>query len=89
MPGILKFKIGNAVFAGLEKDMKRYQAFSNQQSNRRLLKGDSLEIRDVYSHLLAANKSSKAERPLFSPEDLVSESSLLITGGNTLSLCLR
>ena len=81
MPGILRLKLGNILFAKLNADMKRYEAFANEQSTRRLGLGDKAEHADVYSHLLKANKANKGGRPLFTPHDLIGESSLLITGG--------
>ncbi|KAH6639969.1 cytochrome P450-like protein [Truncatella angustata] len=84
MPGILRLKIGNLLFASLNEAMKRYEAFANQQSSRRLAMDSNLETADVYSHLLAANQNCMKEgnKVLFTPEDLVGESSLLITGGS-------
>ncbi|KAK8045563.1 cytochrome P450 [Apiospora rasikravindrae] len=84
MPGILRFKIGNILFAKLNAAMKRYEAFANSQSTRRLALDPELKANDVYSHLLAANNKAteRGERALFTPEDLVGESSLLITGGS-------
>lgn len=82
MPGILRLKLGNILFTRLNQDMKRYEAFANQQSRRRLAMGDDSKIPDVYSHLLRANEASK-DRPLFTDHDLVGESSLLITGGKS------
>lgn len=81
MPAILHLKIGNLLFAKLNKDLLRYEAFANQQSTKRLALGDAAEHKDVFSHLLLSNKSSKPENPLFTPADLVGEASLLITGG--------
>ncbi|CAI6336778.1 unnamed protein product [Periconia digitata] len=83
MPGILRLKIGNLFFAELNKDLHRYEAFANQQSTKRLaLSEDDAVHKDVYSHLLVANKNSKPGTMLFRPADLVGESSLLITGGS-------
>lgn len=81
MPGILRLKLGTILFAKLNKDMRRYEAFSNQQSQKRLALGSELESKDVYSHLLASNEASRNGKPLFTATDLVGESSLLITGG--------
>ncbi|KAK7733126.1 hypothetical protein SLS53_008314 [Cytospora paraplurivora] len=81
MPSILRLKLGHILFAKLNQDMKRYEAFANQQSRKRLAMGDEAEMPDVYSHLLKANRASK-DRPLFTDHDLVGESSLLITGGS-------
>lgn len=79
----MRLKIGNLLFANLHKDLKRYESFSNVQSSKRLALGDGVPIPDVYSHLLDANKTStkQGSPPLFTPNDLVGESSLLITGG--------
>jgi hypothetical protein len=81
MPGILRLKIGNLLFAKLNKDLRRYEDFANQQSTKRLALGDATAYQDVYSHLLQANNKSDSENLLFKPADLVGESSLLITGG--------
>ncbi|KAK8018790.1 isotrichodermin C-15 hydroxylase [Apiospora marii] len=84
MPGILRLKIGNILFAKLNEAMKRYEAFANTQSAKRLAMDSAIKTSDVYSHLLAANLKcvEKGERALFTPTDLVGESSLLITGGS-------
>ncbi|KAK8131617.1 cytochrome P450 4A5 [Apiospora sp. TS-2023a] len=84
MPGILRLKIGNILFAKLNKAMKRYEAFANKQSTKRLAMDPAIQTGDVYSHLLTANLKcrDKGERALFTPTDLVGESSLLITGGS-------
>lgn len=82
MPGILRLKIGNILFSKHINDMKRYEAFANQQTRRRLAMGNDAKDADVYSHLLRANEASK-DNPLFSEHDLVGESSLLITGGQS------
>ena len=81
MPGILRLRWGSIVFAKLNKDMRRYEAFSNQQSQKRLALGNDLGSKDVYSHLLASNETSRTGKPLFTATDLVGESSLLISGG--------
>lgn len=81
MPAILRLKIGNLLFAELNKDLQRYEQFAKDMSTKRLALGDEAPHQDVYSHLLAANKKSKTGTPLFKPADLVGESSLLITGG--------
>lgn len=83
MPGILRLKIGNFLFAKLNEDTKKYEAFARKQSTRRLALGDNIEVSDVYSYLLNADKIriKQGAKPLFTPEDLVGESSLLITGG--------
>jgi hypothetical protein len=82
MPAILRLKIGNLLFAELNKDLLRYEAFANKQSTKRLGLGRDTAHKDVYSHLLVANENTKTGAPLFTPADLVGESSLLITGGN-------
>ncbi|KAI1394478.1 cytochrome P450-like protein [Hypoxylon trugodes] len=82
MPWILRLKLGNILFAKLNTDMKRYEAFANEQSSKRLALENSPRVPDVYSYLLESNKSSKEGNSLFSPHDLVGESSLLITGGS-------
>ena len=81
MPGILRLNLGSIVFAKLNKDMRRYEAFSNQQPQKRLALGNEFESKDVYSHLLASNEASRNGKPLFSATDLVGDSSLLITRG--------
>ncbi|KAL9619185.1 MAG: hypothetical protein Q9160_006194 [Pyrenula sp. 1 TL-2023] len=81
MPGLLRLKLGKILFAKLNEDMQRYEAFSNEQSRRRLALNDTVNSKDVYSHLLASNKANGAGKQLFTPTDLVGESSLLITGG--------
>ena len=81
MPGILRLKLGSILFAKLNKDMRRYEAFSNEQSQKRLALGNELESKDVYSHLLASNEASRNGESLFTATDLVGESSLLITSG--------
>ncbi|KAI9658000.1 MAG: hypothetical protein M1821_002660 [Bathelium mastoideum] len=83
MPWLLRLKIGNLLFPKLNKDMKRYEAFARKQSMRRLKMGVHTIARDVYSYLLQANEASKESQPLFTPEDLVGESSLLITSGES------
>lgn len=90
MPGILRLKIGNILFAKLNESMKRYEAFANKQSAIRLNMNESIKSSDVYSHLLTANQKcvGKGDRPLFTPTDLVGESSLLITGGKQFSAAL-
>jgi hypothetical protein len=85
MPAILRLKIGNLFFSELNKDLYRYEAFANQQSTKRLRLDRDMIHKDVYSHLLLAKETTKTGTPLFSPADLVSESSLLITGGNLLN----
>ncbi|KAM0809260.1 putative Cytochrome P450-like protein [Seiridium cardinale] len=84
MPGILRLKIGNILFASLNEAMKRYEAFATQQSTKRLEMNHDLGFADVYSHLLAANVkyTKEGKQALFTPHDLVGESSLLITGGS-------
>lgn len=82
MPSILRLKIGNILFSKLNNDMKRYEAFANQQSRKRLAMGNEAKDADVYSHLLRANEASKG-KPMFNDHDLVGESSLLITGGES------
>ncbi|KAL8792651.1 MAG: hypothetical protein Q9195_004779 [Heterodermia aff. obscurata] len=82
MPGILRMKLGSILFAKLIKDMRRYEAFSNRQSQKRLALGNESGHKDVYSHLLASNEVSRNGKPLFTVTDLVGESSLLITGGS-------
>ncbi|KAK8052688.1 putative cytochrome P450 67 [Apiospora saccharicola] len=90
MPGILRLKIGNILFAKLNEAMKRYEAFANTQSAKRLAVDSAIKTSDVYSHLLTANLkcAEKGQRPLFTPTDLVGESSLLITGGKGPQFCL-
>ncbi|KAK8068776.1 cytochrome P450 [Apiospora phragmitis] len=41
--------------AKLNEAMKRYEAFANQQSAKRLAMDSAIKTSDVYSHLLAAN----------------------------------
>lgn len=91
MPGILRLKIGNILFARLNQAMKRYEAFANTQSTKRLAMDSTENASDVYSHLLAANLkcAKKGESALFTPADLVGESSLLITGGKILLTVIR
>jgi hypothetical protein len=86
MPAILRLKIGNLFFAELNKDLHRYEAFANKQSTKRWGLNRDMEHKDVYSHLLLANEDTKRDAPLFTPADLVGESSLLITGGKLLIL---
>jgi len=83
MPGILRLKTGNILFAKLNEAMGKYEAFANKQSASRLAMDATIKSSDVYSHLLTANQKciEKGERALFTPADLVGESSLLITGG--------
>ena len=85
MPWIIKLPIGKLLFSGLQKDMEKYAQFAQDMSDKRLARESegNVPYTDVYSFLLAANKDNKDEsRPLFTPEDLVGESSLLITGGS-------
>ncbi|KAF2676845.1 cytochrome P450 family protein [Lentithecium fluviatile CBS 122367] len=82
MPALLRFGIGDWFYPGLSKNLQRYEAFARQQSTKRLALGNDTGHHDVFSHLLLANKNSKSGAPVFSPSDLVAETSLLITGGS-------
>lgn len=83
MPAISRLKLGEIFFPTVAKGLKTYEAFSEQQASQRQSLGANVPIPDVFSHMIQANKaSSEKGESLFTPRDLVGESSLFIIAGS-------
>lgn len=76
------------LFRSLLNGLERYKAYSRSQCDQHLKDPRYNRSTVVFSHLLQASHP-KMERPLYTPVELCSESSLLIVAGSdTTSTCL-
>jgi len=80
MSSLIKLGLGGLVFGSENVEMERYKEFSKKQSDKRIARGTDVKFKDVFSFLLEAKDDETGYS--FSMEELVGESSLLITGGS-------
>ena len=74
---ILKLQMDKWLFTSLDKDLKRYEAFSKAQSDERMK--TEPKTRDAFSFLLEAKDPETGQK--FTTDEMISEAGLLITAG--------
>ena len=81
MQGLASLQLDKILFRNLAAANTRYEAFSKEQADHRIAKGDKLKVKDVF-YFLQKGKDPETGQG-FTLDELVAEASLLILGGES------
>ena len=79
MQGLASLHLDKILFRSLATANARYEAFSKEQADNRIAKGDKINVKDVFYFLRKGRDPETGEG--FTLDELVAEASLLILGG--------
>ena len=82
MQGLASLQLDKVLFRSLAAANARYEAFSKEQADHRIAKGDDVKVKDVF-YFLQKGKDPETGQG-FTMDELVAEASLLILGGKAL-----
>ncbi len=80
MPFLLKLKLDQLLFRKLVRGTHKFHALSKSISDWRVAQGDSISLKDLFSHLLRAKDPDTGLG--YTEDELVAEAGILIVGGS-------